>query len=83
MSALLLNIYSLQYILFFLLVKQFPNLSRVTVSSSFFSSEHMEYLKGVFPKYKKNKKWLKDKQNKTFGAWVKNRVSNCLMEKHI
>ena len=42
----------------------------------------MEYLKGAFPKYRKNKKWLKDRQNKTFGVWVQNRVST-LMEEQI
>ncbi|PRQ39100.1 hypothetical protein RchiOBHm_Chr4g0421351 [Rosa chinensis] len=42
--------------------------------------EHMEHLKREFPKYKKNKKWLLDKQNKTFGQWVKERVESQLAE---
>ncbi|PRQ44857.1 hypothetical protein RchiOBHm_Chr3g0483841 [Rosa chinensis] len=40
----------------------------------------MEHLKREFPKYKKNKKWLLDKQNKTFGQWVKERVESQLAE---
>ncbi|KAM5578459.1 hypothetical protein ABKV19_008659, partial [Rosa sericea] len=36
-------------------------------------TEHMECLKREFPKYKKNKKWLVDKQNQTFADWVKER----------
>ncbi|KAL6221919.1 hypothetical protein ACLB2K_005311 [Fragaria x ananassa] len=46
--------------------------------SSYFL-EHMEYLKATFPTFKKNKKWLKDEQNKTFADWVKKRVEEQLM----
>ncbi|KAM5549566.1 hypothetical protein ABKV19_000808, partial [Rosa sericea] len=38
--------------------------------------EHMEFLKLSFPRFKKNKKWLKDKQNLTFAGWFKERVAN-------
>ncbi|XP_024163761.2 uncharacterized protein LOC112170658 [Rosa chinensis] len=40
--------------------------------------EHMEYLKAAFPRFKKNKKWLKDKQNNSFANWVKIRVGQQL-----
>ncbi|XP_062014257.1 uncharacterized protein LOC133730737 [Rosa rugosa] len=42
--------------------------------------EHTEHLKREFPKYKKNKKWLVDKQNMTFAQWVKERVESQLAE---
>ncbi|XP_024157771.1 uncharacterized protein LOC112165478 [Rosa chinensis] len=38
-------------------------------------SEHMEYLKNKFPRFKNNKKWPTDKQNKTFADWLKVRVN--------
>ncbi|KAL6202337.1 hypothetical protein ACLB2K_026045 [Fragaria x ananassa] len=47
--------------------------------SSYFL-EHMEYLKATFPTFKKNKKWLKDEQNKTFADWVKKRNSGVYLE---
>ncbi|XP_024178645.1 uncharacterized protein LOC112184626 [Rosa chinensis] len=37
-------------------------------------SEHMEYLKNEFPRFGNNKKWLTDKQNKTFADWLKDRL---------
>ncbi|XP_040372080.1 uncharacterized protein LOC121052120 [Rosa chinensis] len=42
--------------------------------------EHMEHLKRELPKYKKNEKWLVDKQNMTFAQWVKERVESKLAE---
>ncbi|KAL6199643.1 hypothetical protein ACLB2K_029426 [Fragaria x ananassa] len=39
-------------------------------------SEHMELLKLLHPRFAKDEKWLKDKQNQTFSAWLKERVSN-------
>ncbi|XP_024177982.1 uncharacterized protein LOC112183897 [Rosa chinensis] len=42
--------------------------------------EHTEQLKREFPKYKKNKKWLVDKQNMTFAQWVKERVESKVAE---
>ncbi|XP_024198467.1 uncharacterized protein LOC112201787 [Rosa chinensis] len=44
-----------------------------------FFTEHLELLKLLFPKFSKNRKWLKDKQNQTFAEWLKERVSNELM----
>ncbi|XP_024172337.1 uncharacterized protein LOC112178421 [Rosa chinensis] len=41
--------------------------------------EHLDYLKREFPKYKKNDKWLVDKQNQTFADWVKDRVASDLI----
>ncbi|KAL6129215.1 hypothetical protein ACLB2K_072568 [Fragaria x ananassa] len=41
-----------------------------------FFSEHMELLKLLHPRFAKDEKWLNDKQNQTFSAWLKDRVSN-------
>ncbi|KAL6213828.1 hypothetical protein ACLB2K_013267 [Fragaria x ananassa] len=38
--------------------------------------EHMELLKLLHPRFAKDEKWLNDKQNQTFSAWLKERVSN-------
>jgi hypothetical protein len=39
-----------------------------------FGSEHLAILKRSFPKFKKNEKWLREKQNKTFAKWIKEKV---------
>jgi hypothetical protein len=39
-----------------------------------FGSEHLEILKRAFPKFKKNEKWLKERQNKTFAKWIQDKV---------
>ncbi|WCJ36597.1 hypothetical protein M5689_021378 [Euphorbia peplus] len=38
--------------------------------------EHMNFLHLCYPYQKKNAKWMRDKQNKTFPEWLKNRVNN-------
>ncbi|XP_062006966.1 uncharacterized protein LOC133724291 [Rosa rugosa] len=40
--------------------------------------EHMELLELTFPKFMKNKRWLREKQNATFGDWLKERVANAM-----
>ncbi|XP_062005957.1 uncharacterized protein LOC133723145 [Rosa rugosa] len=40
--------------------------------------EHMEILKQQYPKYKKDERWLTDKQNSTFPNWIKERVVEAL-----
>ncbi|KAM5563198.1 hypothetical protein ABKV19_018058, partial [Rosa sericea] len=40
--------------------------------------EHMELLELTFPKFTKNKRWLREKQNATFGDWLKERVANAM-----
>jgi hypothetical protein len=39
-----------------------------------FGSEHLVILKRSFPKFKKNEKWLREKQNKTFAKWIQEKV---------
>ncbi|KAL6219618.1 hypothetical protein ACLB2K_007377 [Fragaria x ananassa] len=36
--------------------------------------EHLEFLKQKFPRFRKDQKWLTDKQNKTFADWVKHKA---------
>ncbi|XP_062029071.1 uncharacterized protein LOC133745094 [Rosa rugosa] len=47
-----------------------------TEDASPYFIEHLELLKLLNPRFSKNEKWLKDKQNKTFSVWLKERVSN-------
>ncbi|XP_024178346.1 uncharacterized protein LOC112184315 [Rosa chinensis] len=45
--------------------------------------EHLEWLKHVHPNFKKNKKWLKEKQNKTFAKWIQDKVAAGCIDDHI
>ncbi|KAL6225264.1 hypothetical protein ACLB2K_004115 [Fragaria x ananassa] len=47
-----------------------------TEDAKSYFSEHMELLNLLHPRFAKDEKWLKDKQNQTFSAWLKERVSN-------
>jgi hypothetical protein len=44
------------------------------VAFVFCFSEHLACLKRTFPKFKKNEKWLREKQNKTFAKWIRDKV---------
>ncbi|XP_004292347.1 PREDICTED: uncharacterized protein LOC101299550 [Fragaria vesca subsp. vesca] len=43
-------------------------------------NEHLEFLKQEFPRFRKDQKWLTDKQNKTFADWVKHKVADQMSE---
>ncbi|KAL6210008.1 hypothetical protein ACLB2K_020946 [Fragaria x ananassa] len=43
-------------------------------------NEHLEFLKKEFPRFRKDQKWLTDKQNKTFADRVKQKVANQMSE---
>ncbi|KAL6228226.1 hypothetical protein ACLB2K_002180 [Fragaria x ananassa] len=47
-----------------------------TEDAKSYFSEHMELLKLLHPRFAKDEKWLKDKQNQTFSAWLKESVLN-------
>ena len=40
-----------------------------------FVSEHMQHLDATFSRKAKSKKWLQDEHNRTFIAWLDDRVS--------